>query len=187
MLKFILVFQWTSIWTKSNQNYWQRKNGKFTYYFLPCSEWDQFHKQTVFDVQFAYPDSEDEDEVVEEILNESSEPEKEEKDEGLNAKITEARRKEIITRTKYLEQKILDKKFELFSEWSERFYFVFAKSFQKFKNCLIELHLSDELLKKLNENLDCAIANLEENLNEIQKEYFTEEDEEEIQMETKKW
>ena len=75
---------------------------------------------------------------------------------------------------------------ELFSDWSERFYFVFAKAFQKFKNCLIELHLNDEMLKKLNENLDCALNNLEENLNEIQKEYLTDEEEDEMEMEVKK-
>lgn len=95
--------------------------------------------------------------------------------------LTEARRKEIITRTKYLEQKILDKKHQLFAEWSERFFDIFQKSFSKFKNCLIELHLNEEQIKKLNENLDLALQNLENTLAEIQDEYINSDDEEETE------
>ena len=56
-----------------------------------------------------------------------------------NVDLNEARRKEIIVRTKYLEQKIEKKKNELFEEWSERFFQIFSKNFAKFTNSLIEL------------------------------------------------
>ena len=42
-----------------------------------------------------------------------------------NIDLNEARRQEILVRTKFLEQKIDKKKNELFSEWSERFFQIF--------------------------------------------------------------
>ena len=51
-----------------------------------------------------------------------------------NLDIQEARRQKIIKETEYLSQKITAKKEQLFSEWSERFFMVFAKNFAKCKN-----------------------------------------------------
>ena len=96
--------------------------------------------------------------------------------------IVEARRKEILTRTKFLEQKILDKKHQLFEEWSLRFFDVFQRSFSKFKNSLIELHLNEEQIKKLNENLDLALQNLENTLGEINDEYINSDEDEELKQ-----
>ena len=86
--------------------------------------------------------------------------------------LNEARRQEILVRTKYLEQKIDKKKNELFSEWSERFFMIFSKNFAKFKNTLIDLHLEEKQLNKLNENLDLALENMEIGLTEILQEYM---------------
>lgn len=93
-----------------------------------------------------------------------------------NIDLNEARRQEILVRTKYLEQKIDKKKNELFEEWSERFFQIFSKNFAKFKNSLIELRLEEKQLKKLNENLDLALENMEEGLNEILNEYVNDEE-----------
>ena len=93
-----------------------------------------------------------------------------------NVDLNEARRQEILVRTKYLEQKIDKKKNELFSEWSERFFMIFSKNFAKFKNSLIELRLEEKQLKKLNENLDFALENMEEGLSDILNENITEYD-----------
>ena len=93
-----------------------------------------------------------------------------------NVDLNEARRQEVIMRTKYLSQKIEKKKLELFEEWSERFFQIFSKNFGKFKNTLIDLHLEEKQLKKLNENLDLALENMEEGLNEILNEYINDED-----------
>ena len=93
-----------------------------------------------------------------------------------NVDLNEARRQEILVRTKYLEQKIDKKKNELFSEWSERFFMIFSKNFAKFKNSLIELRLEEKQLKKLNENLDFALENMEEGLSDILNENITEDD-----------
>ena len=94
-----------------------------------------------------------------------------------NVDLNEARRQEILVRTKYLEQKIDKKKNELFSEWSERFFMIFSKNFAKFKNTLIDLHLDEKQLNKLNENLDLALSNMETSLSEILNEYVNEEEE----------
>ena len=93
-----------------------------------------------------------------------------------NVDLNEARRQEIIVRTKYLEQKIDKKKNELFEEWSERFFQIFSKNFAKFKNSLIELRLEEKQLKKLNENLDLALENMEIGLTEILNEYMNDEE-----------
>ena len=93
-----------------------------------------------------------------------------------NVDLNEARRKEIIVRTKYLEQKIDKKKNELFEEWSEKFFQIFSKNFAKFKNTLIDLHLDEKQLKKLNENLDLALENMEIGLTEILNEYMNDEE-----------
>lgn len=93
-----------------------------------------------------------------------------------NLDIQEARRQKIIRETEYLEQKITTKKEQLFSEWSERFFMVFAKNFAKFKNSLISLRLDEKQLKTLNENLDYALSNMEEGLSEILNDYINEDD-----------
>lgn len=91
-----------------------------------------------------------------------------------NVDLNEARRQEIIMRTKYLSQKIEKKKLELFEEWSEKFFTIFSKNFAKFKNTLIDLHLEEKQLKKLTENLNFALENMEEGLNEILQEHMDE-------------
>lgn len=99
-----------------------------------------------------------------------------------NLDLQEARRQKIIKETEYLSQKITAKKEQLFSEWSERFFMVFAKNFAKFKNSLIELHLTQEQMEKLNENLEFALKNMEESLDEIENEYLTGDDENEEEI-----
>lgn len=99
-----------------------------------------------------------------------------------NLDLQEARRQKIIKETEYLSQKITAKKEQLFSEWSERFFMVFAKNFAKFKNSLIELHLTKEQMEKLNENLELALQNMAESLDEIENEYLTGDDENEEEI-----
>ena len=93
-----------------------------------------------------------------------------------NVDLNEARRQEILMRTKYLSQKIEKRRLELFEEWSERFFMIFAKNFGKFKNTLIDLHLDEKQLKKLNENLDFALENMEEGLSDILTDYVNDEE-----------
>ena len=86
--------------------------------------------------------------------------------------IQQARRKKIIKETEYLDQKIIAKKEQLFAEWSEKFFIVFSKAFAKFKNSLIDLHLSDDQVSKLNQNLEFALQNMEISLSDIKQGYI---------------
>lgn len=98
--------------------------------------------------------------------------------EGEMTELQQAKLQEILTRTKYIEQKIEKRKVELYSEWSERFFQIFAREFAKFKNSLIDLRLEETQLNRLKENLEFAISNMEESLTEISNEYMNEEPEE---------
>lgn len=91
-----------------------------------------------------------------------------------NPDIIEVRKKKIMAETEFLSQKIITKKEQMFSEWSEKFFQVFAKSFAKFKNSLIQLQLNDVQVKKLNQNLEKAIKNMELSLSEIKTDYLSE-------------
>ena len=93
-----------------------------------------------------------------------------------NVDLNEARRQEILMRTKYLSQKIEKQRLELFEEWSQRFFQIFSKNFAKFKNTLIDLHLEENQLNKLTENLNFALENMKEGLNEILNEYVNDEE-----------
>ena len=93
--------------------------------------------------------------------------------------IQEVRKRKIIKQTEYLDQKIIAKKEQLFAEWSEKFFIVFCRSFAKFKNSLIDLRLDDTQVKKLNENLEYAIKNMEMSLVEIKEGYIDNNDDEE--------
>ena len=98
--------------------------------------------------------------------------------EGELTVLQEARLKEIEARTKWIEQKLQKRKQEIYSEWSQRFFHVFAREFSKFKNSLIDLRLEEKQLTKLKENLEFAISNMEQSLTEIFNEYMEAEDEE---------
>lgn len=155
--------------------------GKKKLYFLPYTKWSALYKDNYNgELQIAYPENgekSEEEEIVEEILGDiTSDETTEAAPSQQNNELTEVRKKEIIARTKYLEQKLIAKKQEIFEEWSERFFDVFKKSFMKLKNNFIELHLNEEQLNKLNENLDLAVKNLESTLDEIQNEYINEDD-----------
>ena len=116
------------------------------------------------------------DDIVNDILGDITGSDNISNENPDNIDLNEARRQEILVRTKYLEQKIDKKKNELFEEWSERFFMIFAKNFCKFKNTLIDLHLDEKQLKKLNENLDFALENMEEGLSDILTDYVNDED-----------
>lgn len=88
--------------------------------------------------------------------------------------IMQARRQKILKQTEYLSQKITAKKQELFNQWSEKFFAVFAKNFSKFKNSLIQLRLDDKQLNILNENLQYAIKNIQFSLDQIKSNYLNE-------------
>ena len=145
-------------------------------YFVTEDLLTEVYKKSHKDELIELDDEDESDYIVNDILGDIAGTNSVAQMDPENADLNEARRQEIIMRTKYLSQKIEKRKLELFEEWSEKFFMIFSKNFAKFKNTLIDLHLEEKQLKKLNENLDFALSNLEEGLNEILNEYMNEDD-----------
>lgn len=145
-------------------------------YFVTEDLLTEVYKKSHKDELIELDDENESDDIVNDILGDTTGINNGLTIDSENADLNEARRQEIIMRTKYLEQKIEKRRLELFEEWSERFFFIFSKNFAKFKNSLIELHLEEDKLKKLNENLEFALTNMETSLSEILNENITEDD-----------
>ena len=145
-------------------------------YFVTEDLLTEVYKKSHKDELIELDDENESDDIVNDILGDIAGNNSVVQMDPENADLNEARRQEILMRTKYLSQKIEKKKLELFEEWSERFFFIFSKNFAKFKNSLIELHLEENKLKTLNENLNFALTNMETSLSEILNDYVNEED-----------
>ena len=147
-------------------------------YFVNEEFLTEVYKKSHKDELIELDDENESDDIVNDILGDIAGNNNSLPIDTENVDLNEARRQEIIMRTKYLEQKIEKRRLELFEEWSQRFFQIFSKNFAKFKNTLIDLHLEEKQLKKLNENLDFALTNLEEGLNEILNDYVNEDENE---------
>lgn len=147
-------------------------------YFVTEDLLTEVYKKSHKDELIELDDENESDDIVNDILGDTTGINSVVQMDPENADLNEARRQEIIMRTKYLSQKIEKKKLELFEEWSERFFFIFSKNFAKFKNSLIELHLEENKLKTLNENLNFALENMETSLSEILNEYMNDDENE---------
>lgn len=93
---------------------------------------------------------------------------------NLNKQFKKARIQKTLTDTKLQNQKLEERKRELYYDWSERFFNSFADHFGKLKNMIIELHLNEEQVKKFNQCLDNCLQNLQLNLNEIYDQFMQE-------------
>ncbi len=138
-------------------------------YFVPLDEMTPLKKSQYEDVA-GYSDIQDQtiNELVQAV---DFTGEKQELD------IQQARRRKILKETEYLSQKIIAKKEQIFSEWSQKFFGVFAKSFTKFKNSLIDLRLNPDQLKLLNENLDFALKSMQLSLSDIYSNFMQDQQE----------
>lgn len=96
-----------------------------------------------------------------------------------NSELTEARLDNLKARTALINEKLEQRKTELFSEWSEKFFDVFANAFARFKNSLVELHLSEEQLNTLTDNLENALKSMNDGIEQINAEWMNEEEEKE--------
>lgn len=94
----------------------------------------------------------------------------------INIELKKARKEKIIRETKLLEEKLALRKRELFTEWSQNFFNVFADSFGKLRNTLINMHLNEEQISIFNDSLDHCINNLELHLSEVWTEFNNEEE-----------
>lgn len=84
---------------------------------------------------------------------------------GLNAdELNAARLDNLKARTKLIEEKLDNRKQELWAEWNEAFFEAFAEAFAKFKNDLISLHLGEDQLSILTEKLENALKIMHDKL-----------------------
>ena len=120
--------------------------------------------------------TEDEDEQaeeVEEVLGDLTKlGEVEYTDPG--SALVAARLDNLKARTAFINEKLVQRKQELFWEWSERFFNVFSDSFTRFKNALIDMHLSEEQLAVLTSKLELALKSMEDKLQQINDQWLNE-------------
>lgn len=93
-----------------------------------------------------------------------------------SAELTAAKLENLKARTSLINEKLEQRKTELFSEWSEKFFDVFANAFARFKNSLVELHLSEEQLNTLTDNLETALKSMNDGIEQINAEWMNEGD-----------
>lgn len=149
------------------QKFHSRQVKKRTKYFLPESKMTKKAKEQYKEHLISY----DEDAMnVESVLGDIS-------DTGMLSDDWKAARLDNIkARTKLIEEKLENRKKELWQEWNEAFFETFAEAFAKYKNDLISLHLSEEQLKTLAEKLENALALMHDKLEAMWNKFSNEED-----------
>lgn len=138
-------------------------------YFIPQYEFDdQFRAKNI-------PVEEDlNNNVVEQLASNVDFVQGEE--DSLTTQLKKARLQKLQTDTKLLNQKLDLRKKQLFSQWSQSFFNVFADNFGKLRNCLINMHLNEEQLNVFNQTLDHCIQNLELHLTDVWNQFKAEQE-----------
>ncbi len=98
---------------------------------------------------------------------------------SLNAQFKRARIDQVQTSTKLQQEKLEQRKRELFYQWSERFFDSFANHFGKLKNTIVQMHLNEQQVNKFNQILDSCLNNLKLNLDETYTQFMEQKDEQE--------
>ena len=144
----------------------RKGQGKKKQWFIPAQYLTQQSRQDLILSQ------EQNDQILDQLastvdFNQQDDPELKQ----LNKQYKKAKIAKTKKDTEMQEQKLQRRKLELFNEWTQNFYQVFADSFGPLKNNLIALHLNEEQVKTFNECLDNCIQNMELKLNQICNEF----------------
>lgn len=86
---------------------------------------------------------------------------------SLPEQLVAARLENINARTKYINERLEQKKHEMFIEWTEKIYDAFTGAFGKFKNALVELHLDEEKTQHLELLLGASIDALKDAFDKV--------------------
>ena len=140
----------------------RRGSGKKKQYFIPSYQCTEDFQSKNIPVVVGY---EQKDQILSQLAGNVDF--NQQGDDSLNNKLKQARLQKITKQTRLLEQKLDLRKKQLFSQWSENFFNVFADQFGKLRNCLINMHLNEEQVKVFNETLDHCINNLELHLTDV--------------------
>lgn len=96
---------------------------------------------------------------------------------SINMDLKKARKEKILRQTKLIEQRLSQRKRQLYYDWSQRFFECFSSCFGKLKNNIVELHLNEEQVIKFNQILDTCLNNMQINLNQIWDQFHQQKEE----------
>ena len=85
----------------------------------------------------------------------------------------------LKARTALINEKLENRKSQLWSEWNSAFFDTFTEAFAKFKNEIISLHLNEEQLVTFQEKLELALKVMKDRLDGMWNRFKEEEEEEE--------
>ncbi len=145
-------------------------------YFVPLDKMTDAYQSFYAESAAEY---DDEAQAVEDVLGDiSSSPDASLGGlESLPEQLVAARLENITARTKYINERLEQKKHEMFIEWTEKIYEAFTGAFGKFKNALVELHLDEEKTEHLESLLGASIDALKDAFEKVKN--GIEDDEEE--------
>lgn len=158
----------------------RKGEGKKKQWFVPAQYLTEQSKQDLILTE------ENEDQFLDELAGsvdfDSDEDDPELKE--LNKQLKKARKDKIQKQTAFLQQRLQRRKLQLYNQWSERFFQLFADSFGKFKNELINLHLNQEQIDSLQQSLDNCLNNMQLGLVDIWNQFAHKEEEDAQTKET---
>lgn len=143
----------------------RRGEGKKKQYFIPYNQCTEEYKSKNIPTEL------DDDDILNQL---ESNVDFIQQDDSLNDELKRAKIEKLKVDTKHLNEKLDFRKKQLFTEWSEKFFDVFADQFGKLRNCLINMHLNEEQLNVFNQTLDNCVHNLELHLDEIWNDFNSE-------------
>ena len=148
----------------------RRGNGKKKEYLIPFDCCTEEYKSKHIPVEV----EDQRDDILDEL---EGNVDFNEQDTTLNDELKRVKIQKIKVDTKHLNEKLDFRKRQLFTEWSEKFFEVFADSFAKVRNCLINMHLTKEQIDTFNETLQNCLNNLDLHLSQIWTEFSNEDKE----------
>lgn len=148
----------------------RRGNGKKKEYLIPFDCCTEEYKSKHIPVEI----EDQRDDILDEL---EANVDFNEQDNSLNDQLKRVKIQKIKVDTKHLNQKLDFRKRQLFTEWSEKFFDVFADNFGKLRNCLINMRLNTEQMNTFNQTLDNCINNLELHLDDIWNQFQNEKNE----------
>ena len=156
-------------WNTIESTFVFRMNKKTRQFFVPQSYCTQQFKQMNIPVEYKAP-VRDEQDILDQLQNNVDFTDQTQL-QNLNVQLKKARKDKILKQTKLIGQRLLQRKRELFYQWSEKFFIAFANHFGKLKNNIVQLHLNEEQVNKFNQILDSCLNNLQCNLDEIYNQF----------------
>ena len=140
----------------------RKGEGKKKQWFIPAQKLTDQAKQDLILSQ------EENDQILDELasnvdFNQQDDPELKQ----LNKQYKKAKIAKTKKDTAFLQQRLQRRKMQLYNQWSQRFFEVFADNFGKMKNCLVSMHLTQQQISVFNQTLENCLNNMQLSLTDI--------------------